>query len=173
MNKNFKLCELYEYELSWSPFTKVSSLLRGHKKYLVFIRSDSSLDNLVFSIELKIYELVMRSVKQKTIFIVKMFKGKSLWRFLRFFHFPVILRKQLYLTFVFLLYSFQIFIAENFRGSQKNLKSCYTEIIYYLLFLLSYIMIYDRRRQWPPTPVLLPGKSHGWRSLVGCSPWGC
>ena len=23
-----------------------------------------------------------------------------------------------------------------------------------------------------PTPVLLPGKSHGWRSLVGCSSWG-
>ena len=29
-----------------------------------------------------------------------------------------------------------------------------------------------RRRQWHPTPVLLLGKSHGWRSLVGCSPWG-
>ena len=29
-----------------------------------------------------------------------------------------------------------------------------------------------RRRQWHPTPALLPGKSHGWRSLVGCSPWG-
>ena len=29
------------------------------------------------------------------------------------------------------------------------------------------------RRQWQPTPVLLPGKSHGWRSLVGCSPWDC
>ena len=28
------------------------------------------------------------------------------------------------------------------------------------------------RRQWHPTPVLLPEKSHGWRSLVGCSPWG-
>ena len=28
------------------------------------------------------------------------------------------------------------------------------------------------RRQWQPTPVLLPGKSHGWRSLVGCNPWG-
>ena len=27
------------------------------------------------------------------------------------------------------------------------------------------------RRQWHPIPVLLPGKSHGWRSLVGCSPW--
>ena len=29
-----------------------------------------------------------------------------------------------------------------------------------------------RRRQLHPTPVLLPGKSHGCRSLVGCSPWG-
>ena len=30
----------------------------------------------------------------------------------------------------------------------------------------------SRRRRWHPTPVLLPGKSHGWRSLVGSSPWG-
>ena len=29
-----------------------------------------------------------------------------------------------------------------------------------------------QRRQWHPTPVLLPGKSHGWRSLVGCCLWG-
>ena len=29
-----------------------------------------------------------------------------------------------------------------------------------------------RRRQWQATPVLLPRKSYGWRSLVGCSPWG-
>ena len=28
------------------------------------------------------------------------------------------------------------------------------------------------RRQWHPTPVLLPGKSYGWRILEGCSPWG-
>ena len=28
------------------------------------------------------------------------------------------------------------------------------------------------RRQWHPIPVLFPGKSHGQRSLVGCSPWG-
>ena len=34
------------------------------------------------------------------------------------------------------------------------------------LFLLSW------RRQWHPSPVLLPVKSHGWRSLVGCSSWG-
>ena len=38
---------------------------------------------------------------------------------------------------------------------------------YFLIFI--YI---DWRRQWHPTPVLLPGKSHGQRSLVGCSPWG-
>ena len=29
------------------------------------------------------------------------------------------------------------------------------------------------RRKWQPTPLLLPGKSHGRRSLVGYSPWGC
>ena len=29
-----------------------------------------------------------------------------------------------------------------------------------------------RRRQWHPTPVLLPGKSQGRRSLIGCCPWG-
>ena len=29
-----------------------------------------------------------------------------------------------------------------------------------------------RRRKWQPTPVFLPGKSHGQRSLVGYSPWG-
>ena len=28
------------------------------------------------------------------------------------------------------------------------------------------------RRKWQATPVLLPGKFHGWRSLVGYSPWG-
>ena len=26
--------------------------------------------------------------------------------------------------------------------------------------------------KWQPTPVLLPGKFHGWKSLVGYSPWG-
>ena len=28
------------------------------------------------------------------------------------------------------------------------------------------------RRKWQPTPVFLPGKFHGYRSLVGYSPWG-
>ena len=38
--------------------------------------------------------------------------------------------------------------------------------------ILFNILCEVRRRQWQPTPVLLPGKSHGQRSLVGCSPWG-
>ena len=39
-------------------------------------------------------------------------------------------------------------------------------------FILGGSKITAQRRQWHPTPVLLPGKSHGWRSLEGCSPWG-
>ena len=37
---------------------------------------------------------------------------------------------------------------------------------------IEFTIIIQRRRHWHPTPVLLPGKSHGQRSLVGCSPWG-
>ena len=39
-----------------------------------------------------------------------------------------------------------------------------------IVFLV--VMCGCRRRQWHPTPVLSPGKPHGWRNLVGCSPWG-
>ena len=47
----------------------------------------------------------------------------------------------------------------------------------YMALLLSFPLICllfanNWRRQWHPTPVLLPGESHGQRSLVGCSPWG-
>ena len=41
-----------------------------------------------------------------------------------------------------------------------------------LLTNYKHLELYLQRRWWHPTPVLLPGKSHGWRSLVGCSPWG-
>ena len=37
---------------------------------------------------------------------------------------------------------------------------------------LSFFTFMHWRRKWHPTPVLLPGKSHGWRSLVSYSPWG-
>ena len=36
----------------------------------------------------------------------------------------------------------------------------------------TYILWVFRRRKWYSTPVLLLGKSHGQRTLVGCSPWG-
>ena len=37
---------------------------------------------------------------------------------------------------------------------------------------LSLFIFMHWRRTWQPTPVFLPGESHGQRSLVGCSPWG-
>ena len=39
-------------------------------------------------------------------------------------------------------------------------------------FLFYLVSTSSQRRQWHPTPALLPGKSHEWRSLEGCSPWG-
>ena len=48
------------------------------------------------------------------------------------------------------------------------LSRCLKFII--ILFLILVILI--NNTLWHPTPVLLPGKYHGRRSLVGCSPWG-
>ena len=42
------------------------------------------------------------------------------------------------------------------------------EVNYFTIFSAFYHTF--QRRQWHPTPVLLPGKSHGWKSLVVCSP---
>ena len=60
-----------------------------------------------------------------------------------------------------------------------NLINLQTEFIWivqcsYFLFYLNYITFYIClwRRKWQPTPVLLSGKFHGPRSLVGYSPWG-
>ena len=57
-----------------------------------------------------------------------------------------------------------VFISIPKKGNGKECSSYHT---------IAFISLASRRRQWHPTPVLLPGKSHGWRSLVGCSPWGC
>ena len=59
-----------------------------------------------------------------------------------------------------------IWYPTDIRNSRNIFKKYFSE------FKLVYLNIYIGRRQWHPTPVLLPGKSHGWRSLVGCSPWG-
>ena len=54
------------------------------------------------------------------------------------------------------------------KASKSGLLRCFIpEIGNWCLFYSIF-----QRRQWHPTPVPLPGKSHGWRSLVGCSPWG-
>ena len=45
--------------------------------------------------------------------------------------------------------------------------------ISYDFYSFKFVKLCFWRRQWHPTPVLLPGKSHRRRSLVGCSPWGC
>ena len=45
-------------------------------------------------------------------------------------------------------------------------------IVFTLIFTFKPGFLEAVLNQWHPTPVLLPGKSHGWGSLVGCSPWG-
>ena len=59
--------------------------------------------------------------------------------------------------------------------SQHSLAcGCITPVsAFHLTWPFCFFIVYLRRRQWHPTPLLLPGKSHGWRSLVGCRPWGC
>ena len=41
-----------------------------------------------------------------------------------------------------------------------------------LQILYAIVKLNNQRRQWHPTPALLPGESHRWRNLAGCSPWG-
>ena len=45
-----------------------------------------------------------------------------------------------------------------------------SSVSYSIVFFLFFFFFFWRR-QWHPTPVLLPGKSHGQGSLVGCRPW--
>jgi len=52
-------------------------------------------------------------------------------------------------------------------GSCHNLAYCLS-----ILSVFAIVSIFFRRRQWHPTTALLPGKSHGRRSLVGCRLWG-
>ena len=65
-------------------------------------------------------------------------------------------------------------LFRNFRENAFNfspLRIMFAVGLSYMSFImLRYVP--SRRRQWHLTPVLLPGKSHGQRSLVGYSPWG-
>ena len=64
----------------------------------------------------------------------------------------------------------------NIANYQRNANQNYKEITSHQRSPHSHFLTFSypsQGRQWHPTPVLLPGKSHGRRSLVGCSPWGC
>ena len=61
----------------------------------------------------------------------------------------------------------------HFSSIQSVLTSSRAQSIFLALVFRKYLVCLKQRRNWHPTPVLLPGKSHGWRSLIGCSPWGC
>ena len=70
-------------------------------------------------------------------------------------------------------------VAKRAKGSTRKEMSLYASCSVYTLWArggstssLLAVLIRTRRRQWHPTPVLLPVKSHGRGSLVGCSPWG-
>ena len=61
------------------------------------------------------------------------------------------------------------------RQNELEFSVCFTvcKIFLHVLFHLILVVAQEEypRRQWQPIPVLLPGKSHGQRSLVGCCLW--
>ena len=70
---------------------------------------------------------------------------------------------------VFSHYSFGVEITKCFSGGSvvKNLPAMQETWIQFLVRKVPW------RRAWHPTAVFLPGESHGQKSLVGYSAWGC
>ena len=72
-----------------------------------------------------------------------------------------------------------MFLLCKTRKKAIHLNLSYVSRNHFLVFSLFsssgfiQVLIGFWRRQWHPTPVLLPRKSHGRRGLVDCSPWGC
>ena len=63
--------------------------------------------------------------------------------------------------------------SKNEEKEDIYLVSKYLSIRYLLVTKRKLVTLFGETWQWHPTPVLLPGNSHGRRSVVGCSPWGC
>ena len=57
-------------------------------------------------------------------------------------------------------------------GKEKKVLYSHSTCFFFNFLFYIGVWLLNWRRQWHPTPVLLPGESHGQRSLVGCSPWG-
>ena len=70
-----------------------------------------------------------------------------------------------------LMLTFFVFTNNKNIGYLPEWVRIYCSFDYPSISLILAIVTF-RRRQWQPTPVLLPGKSHGRRSLAGCGPWG-
>ena len=70
-------------------------------------------------------------------------------------------------------FSVHMVLKPSLKDFEHNLVSMWNEcncaVVWHSL-ALPFFGIW--RRKWQPTPVLLPGKFCGWRSLVGYSPWG-
>ena len=70
-----------------------------------------------------------------------------------------------------------VLLSTNILTSKSTLTH-YSLLLDYIIMIslghriIAVIYAKYKRRQWHPTPVLLPWKSHGQRSLVGCGPWG-
>ena len=65
-----------------------------------------------------------------------------------------------------------IHLGTHLKSCQGSEKRIIKGILNIIAQSFKYCRSLFQRRQWHPTPALLPGKSHGLRSLVGCSPWG-
>ena len=83
-----------------------------------------------------------------------------------------VLQQQTCKTYVFAFFLYNVTLYMIVRGTCKY-TNCILSVKKWspTLPCLPQAKTWSRRRQWHTTPVLLPGKSHGWRSLVGCGPW--
>ena len=80
---------------------------------------------------------------------------------------------EVFLISFFILFTFFLSVSfiSTILSSTTLIRSSASVILLLVpsrvfFFLISFIVLF-RRRQWHPTPVLLPGKFHGWRNLVG------
>ena len=86
------------------------------------------------------------------------------------FLFPRVLQFQITVTTTPCPHNTQTQMSACEHGEVSVSSVDCTDVSFLVLILHhSYARGNHRRRQWHPTPVPLPGKSHGWRSLVGCS----
>ena len=74
---------------------------------------------------------------------------------------------------LFLILSFQIILTQTFTQASLVAQRVSVCLQCRRPWFDPWVRKIPWRRKWQPTPVLLPGKSHGQRSLVDYSPWDC